>query len=249
MAALTKGAMSDAPTAKRFLARLNVLRSDEELAKIQRYFKTGEGQYGAGDLFIGVRMGQVFDLAKAFIDMPPSEIEALLGSPVHEARAGAVSIMAKQFSRKTTTTDRRRELFDLYVRRHDRINNWDLVDLGAKFVVGAHLADKPRDLLYRLARSGDLWEKRTAIIATLHFVSQGDLDDTFALAEILVGDDHDLTHKAVGGLLREAGKKDPGRLLAFLDHHAASMPRTMLRYAAEHLEPDQRARLMVLKKS
>lgn len=236
--------MSDAPNAKQFLARLDALRSDEELAKIQRYFKTGEGQYGAGDVFVGVRMGQVFDLAKTFIDMPLGEIEALLCSEVHEARAGAVSIMAKQAGRKATTADQRRALFDLYVRRHDRINNWDLVDLGAKFVVGAYLADKPRDLLYRLARSGDLWEKRTAIIATLHFVSRGDLDDTFALAQILVGDDHDLTHKAVGGLLREAGKKDRGRLTAFLERHAATMPRTMLRYAIEHFTPDERARFM-----
>lgn len=236
--------MSDAPNAQQFLARLDALRSDEELAKIQRYFKTGEGQYGAGDVFVGVRMGQVFDLAKTFIDMPLGEIEALLGSEVHEARAGAVSIMAKQAGRKETAADQRQALFDLYVRRHDRINNWDLVDLGAKFVVGAYLADKPRDLLYRLARSGDLWEKRTAIIATLHFVSRGELDDTFALAQILVGDDHDLTHKAVGGLLREAGKKDLGRLTAFLERHAATMPRTMLRYAIEHLAPDERARFM-----
>lgn len=239
--------MTSPPTADDFQARLAALRSDEELAKIQRYFKMGEGQYGAGDSFIGVRMGQVFDLAKAFVDLPPAQIERLLDSEIHEARAGAVSVMAKQYARRSTTPERRAELFDLYVRRHDRINNWDLVDLGAKFVVGAHLQDRPRDLLYRLARSPNLWERRTAIIATLHYVGRGDLDDTFALAELLVGDPHDLTHKAVGGLLREAGKKDRARLQAFLDRHAATMPRTMLRYAIEHFEPELRAHYMARK--
>ena len=239
--------MTTPPTAATFQARLVALRSDKELAKIQRYFKTGEGQYGAGDTFIGVRMGQVFELAKAFIDLPPAEIELLLESDIHEDRAGAVSIMAKQYARRSTAAERRSELFDLYVRRHDRINNWDLVDLGAKFVVGAHLQDRPRDLLYRLAGSPDLWERRTSIIATLHFVARGDLDDTFALAELLLGDAHDLTHKAVGGLLREAGKKDRQRLQVFLDDHAAMMPRTMLRYAIEHFEPDLRARYMARK--
>lgn len=239
--------MTTPPTADDFQARLVALRSDEELAKIRRYFKMGEGQYGAGDTFIGVRMGQVFDLAKEFIDLPPAQIERLLDSEIHEARAGAVSVMAKQYARRSTTPERRAELFELYVRRHDRINNWDLVDLGAKFVVGAHLQDRPRDLVYRLARSSDLWERRTAIIATLHFVARGDLDDTFALAELLVGDSHDLTHKAVGGLLREAGKKDRARLQGFLDRHAATMPRTMLRYAIEHFEPELRAHYMARK--
>lgn len=223
-----------------FAERLHELSSPEEHAKIQRYFKSGKGQYGEGDEFIGVRMGQVFELAKEFIDLPPGEIERLLESSVHEMRAGAVSIMDKQARRKSTPADRRKELFELYLRRIDRINNWDLVDLGAPHVVGGYLYDKPRDVLYELARSANLWERRTAALATLYLVRKADLDDAYAVAEILLTDEHDLIHKAVGGILRETGKKDRQRLLRFLDRHAAEMPRTMLRYAVEHLDPDQR---------
>ena len=230
-----------APTAKRFVHELSDHQSDEELRKIQRYFKSGGGQYGEGDVFLGVRMGDVFKLAKKYVDMPPAEIERLLESPLHEVRAGGCSIMAKQAARKSTPESRRAELYALYLRRHDRINNWDLVDLAARDVVGGYLAGRPRDVLYELARWGNLWERRTAIVATSYFIREGALDDTFAIAELLLGDDEDLIHKAVGGWLREAGKHDRPRLLRFLDEHAAQMPRTMLRYATEHLEPEQRA--------
>ena len=186
-------------------------------------------------------MGHVFDLAKRFVDLPPAEIEKLLESPLHEVRAGACSIMAKQAARKPTPEARRRELFELYLRRHDRINNWDLVDLAARNVVGGYLADKPRDILYELTRSENVWERRTAIYATSYFLRKGELDDTFGIAEILLGDSHDLIQKAVGGWLREAGKRDRSRLLRFLDAHAASMPRTTLRYAIEHLDEGLRA--------
>jgi DNA alkylation repair enzyme len=229
------------PTAERFVHELGLHQSDDELRKIQRYFKSGEGQYGEGDVFLGVRMGDVFKLAKRHIDMPPAEIELLLESPLHEVRAGGCSIMAKQAARKRTPESRRSELYALYLRRHDRINNWDLVDLAARDVVGGYLAERPRDVLYELARSESLWERRTAIVATAWFIREGDLDDTFAVAEVLLGDDEDLIHKAVGGWLREAGKEDRPRLLGFLDEHAAEMPRTMLRYAMEHLDAEQRA--------
>ena len=185
-------------------------------------------------------MGDVFALAKRYVDMPPGEIEKLLESPLHEVRAGACSIMAKQAARKRTAPERRTELYELYLRRHDRIDNWDLVDLAARDVVGAQLADGPRDKLYELARSDDIWERRTAIVATHHFIRDGDLDDTFRIAELLLGDEEDLIHKPVGGWLREAGKHDRARLLAFLDEHAAAMPRTALRYAIEHLDPELR---------
>jgi 3-methyladenine DNA glycosylase AlkD len=186
---------------------------------------------------MGVRMGQVFELAKAYIDMPLGEIEGLLESPLHEVRAGAMSIMDKQARRRKTPETRRKELFELYLRRIDRINNWDLVDLGAPYVVGGYLADKPRDILYRLARSQNPWERRTAIVSTAFFIKGGELEDTFAIAKLLLADAEDLIHKAVGGWLRAAGAKDRSRLLRFLDAHAATMPRTMLRYAIEHLEP------------
>jgi len=231
--------------AEQFIERLNALQSDDELRKIQRYFKSGAGQYGEGDRFIGVRMGHVFALAKEFIDMAPAEIETLMESDIHEARAGAMSIMAKQFGRKKTPESRRKELFDLYLRRHDRINNWDLVDLAAWHVIGPFLIDKPRDVLYRLARSKNMWERRTAIYATMAFIRRGLRDDTFAIAEMLLGDKEDLIHKAAGGMLRATGNDRP-RLLAFLDKHAAKMPRTMLRYAIEHLDAEQRAHYLGL---
>ena len=234
--------------AKRFVEKLKTHRSPDELKKIQRYFKSGEGEYGEGDEFIGVRMGQVFALAKEFIDMSLEQIEKLLESPIHEVRAGAVSIMDWQARNKKTTEARRKELFDLYMRRHDRINNWDLVDRSAPYVVGGYLFDKPRDILYKLARSKNIWERRTAIVSTYYFVRKGEVADTFKIAEMLLNDDQDLIHKATGGWLREAGKKDSQRLLSFLDKHAATMPRTALRYAIERLDKKQRDHYLSLKK-
>lgn len=239
--------MSFEPTAALFVERLLAQQSDDELEKIQRYFKTGEGEYGEGDTFIGVKMGVVFALAKEFIEMPPDQIEALLENPIHEVRAGAVSIMAKQAERKSMPESRKKDLFDLYLRRTDRINNWDLVDLGAPKVIGGYLRDKPRDVLYELARSADVWERRTAILATLSFMRAGELDDAFAIAELLLLDEHDMVRKPVGGTLREAGKHDPERLLQFLDSHAAEMPRVALRYAIERLDPDQREHYLHLR--
>lgn len=237
------------PSAAAFIERLLQQQSDEELEKIQRYFKTGTGDYGEGNTFIGVRMGDVFALAKEHIEMAPSEIEKLLGNPVHEVRAGALSIMDKQARRKRTPEARRKELYDLYLRRMDRIDNWDLVDLAAPFVIGGYLFDKPRDVLYELARSENVWERRTAMYATASFIRQGQLDDTFAIAEMLVNDDHDLIQKAVGAWLREAGKQDQARLLAFLDRHAATMPRTMLRTTIEKLDTEPRSHYLGLKGS
>ena len=234
-------------TAGAFLKKLHTLRSAAELKKIQRYFKTGNGEYGAGDEFIGVRMGQVFALAKEFMQMAPDEIEGLLESPIHEARVGAVSIMDWQARNKKITEERRKELYELYVRRHDRINNWDLVDRSAPYVVGGYLFDKPRDVLYRLARSKNVWERRTAVVSTYFFIRKGDVTDTFKIAEMLLKDDHDLIHKATGGWLREAGKREPQRLLSFLDKYASTMPRTALRYAIEHLDKKRRDHYLGMK--
>jgi hypothetical protein len=233
-------------TAAAFVDKLMTYRSPEQREQYNRYFKLGEGEYGAGDEFAGVRMGQVFALAKEFIELPPSEIERLLDSPIHEVRAGGVSIMDKQGRRKQTPESRRKDLYELYLRRMDAINNWDLVDLGAPFVVGRYLFDKPRRPLYKLARSKNMWERRMAILSTLYFVRQGDTSDLFEIATLLVKDKEDLIHKAVGTLLRAAGEVDRPKLLAFLDQHAATMPRTMLRYALEHLPAKARAHYMGL---
>jgi len=226
--------------AEQFTENLLTLQSPEELAKIQRYFKSGEGQYGEGDIFLGVRMGSLFELSKEFIQMPIPEIEKLLDSPVHELRTGALSIMNQQARNNKLPENQRKNLFDLYLRRHDRINNWDLVDIAAIYVIGRYLSDKPRDVLYQLAVSDNMWERRTAIVSTAYFLKHHDVEDTFAIAEILLDDKQDLIHKAAGGWLRQAGKSDRVRLLSFLDRYAATMPRTFLRYAIEHLTPDQR---------
>jgi DNA alkylation repair enzyme len=239
--------MPAAITAVDFVKKLKTYRSPEQLKKIQRYFKTGAGEYGEGDEFMGVRMGQVFSLAKEFIGMTPDEIEKLLESPIHEVRVGAVSIMDWQARGKKTSVERRKELFDLYMRRHDRINNWDLVDRSAPYVVGGYLLDKPRDVLYKLARSKNVWERRTAIVSTYYFIRLGEVTDTFKIAEMLLNDDHDLSHKATGGWLREAGKKDPEKLLGFLDKYAGAMSRTALRYAIERLDKKRRDHYLGLK--
>ena len=215
-------------TAKQFIEQLNKLGSKN-------------------DGYENVSMGQIFALAKELMDMPPKEIEKLLESSIHKVRAGAVSIMDWQARSRKTSSERRKELFDLYINLHDRIDNWDLVDRSAPYVVGGYLSDKPRDILYELARSENPWERRTAITATYYFIRQGDVDDTFRIAEILVQDPHDLVQKAVGGWVREAGKKDLSKLLAFLDKYAATMPRTILRYAIEHLEQKQKKHYMELK--
>lgn len=236
-------------TAKQFVDELKKYQSDEELKKIARYFKSGEGEYSEGDRFIGVRMGTIFKLAKTYMNMPPAEIEKLLESPVHEVRVGAVSIMDFLARDKKTTAEQKKELFDLYLRRHDRINNWDLVDRSAIYVIGSYLFDKPRKVLYKLAKSKNMWERRTAIVSTAYFIKHGQTEDTFAIAELLLKDKEDLIHKAAGGWIREAGKnKHRHQLLAFLDKHAATMPRTFLRYAIEHLDRKQKDHYMSLGK-
>jgi len=236
-------------TAAQFTEHLKSISSPEVAQKHLRYFKTGPGEYAEGDIFMGVTMGQIFALAKAYGGMPAMELEKLMESPIHELRTGAMSIMNQEVRRKQTSPERRKELYELYLRRHDRINNWDLVDLAAAHVVGGYLFDKPRQKLYALAKSDNLWERRTAIVSTWYFIKAGDLKDTFQLAEILRHDDHDLIHKATGWMLRSAGDKQPEQLLAFLDQYAATLPRTLLRYAIEKLDKAQRMHYMGLKRA
>ena len=228
-------------TAEEFVAALWREQSDAERAKYARYFKSGPGEYAADDLFIGVRMGTVFALATEFAALSLEQIEALLEEDIHEARAGALRIMANRAKAKKVDDETRLHLYELYLRRHDRINNWDLVDLGAWEVVGGWLRDHPRDVLYRLAGSESLWERRTAMLATLAFVRRGDLDDAYAIAALLLGDSQDMVQKPIGAVLRTAGDRDRPRLLAFLDEHASTMPRVSLRFALEHFdEPTRR---------
>lgn len=226
-------------TAAAFAERLNELADPERRARMERSFR-----HGAGTRLLGAKMGAVFALAKSHAGMPLSELERMLDSDVHEMRVGALSIMAKVAAARRTTPDHVAALAEVYLRRHDRIDNWDLVDLAAHHVVGRHLADRPRDVLYELVRSADVWRRRTAIYSTLHFIRLGDVHDAFALAELLLADSHDLQQQITGGILREAGKHDPIRLEAFLTRYAAIMPRRMLRAAIERSAPDERARYL-----
>jgi len=223
-------------TAKAFLKELSTLQLPSEIERANRFFTDPD----TGNKFIGVRMASLFATAKKFMDMPPDEIENLLESPYYEARMGAVCIMDFQARHKKTTAVRRKELFDLYIRRHESIDNWDMVDRSAPYVIGGYLVDKPRKILYKLAKSKNKWERRTAIVSTYYFIRQNDLDDTFAIAKLLVQDKHDLIQKAVGSWIREAGKRNKKMLLDFLDQHASTMPRTMLRYAVEKLDKKQK---------
>lgn len=228
-------------TAAEFLKRLKALRSPA-VAKSHSHLASNED-----DAILGIRMGQVFALAKEFMPMELDEVEVMLESPFHEMRVGAVSIMDFQARSKKTSDERRKELFDLYLRRHDRINTWDLVDRSAPWVVGSYLMDKPRKILYKLAKSKMMAERRTAIVSTLFFIGKGDVEDAFKLAELMLHDKEDLIHKANGWALRFAGDKDRKSLLNFLDKHAADMPRVTLRYATEKFDKKQREHYLKLK--
>lgn len=218
------------------LAELHTCADPMRAQHALRFFKTGKGQYGEGDQFIGVTMPALRTVCKRYRGLSTGELDTLLQSPIHEHRMAAVVIMSDVFKKKTPSEQQ--ALYELYLEgvRKNYINNWDLVDVSAKNVVGAYLVDKPRDILYQLARTDHLWSKRVAILSTPAFYVKGDPTDTLALAEILLYDSHDLMHKAVGWMLREVGKYvDESLLTDFLDKHAATMPRTTLRYAIERL--------------
>ena len=235
--------MSKEYTAAKFINKLKGFCSDKELNKVEKFFKGDDGKTKA----LGVKFGDVFNTAREFTQMPLSEIEKLLESDFYEVRMGAVSIMDFQAKDKKTPESRKKELFDLYLRRHDRLNNWDFVDRGAYNIIGEYLADKPRKVLYKLAKSKSPWERRTAIVSTYAFIKRNDTDETFKIAEILVNDKHELVNKAVGSWIREAGKKDEKKLKQFLEKHASSMPGVTLRYAVEKLGKKQRDYYMNLK--
>lgn len=231
-------------TADRFIHDLEQHKNEVEIEQMKRFYK-GPAQDG---LCLGLNMRTVFQMAKKYTDMPLSEVETLLESRYYEVRMGAVSIMDFQAKRKKTPDAQRKALFELYVRRHDRINNWDFVDRAAYSVVGGYLLDKPKDILYKLAHSEHVWERRTAIVSTYAFIKQREIEDTFRIAEILVNDKEELIQKAVGSWIREAGKKDETRLKRFLDEYAATMPRVTLRYALEKFDKETKKYYMSIGK-
>jgi 3-methyladenine DNA glycosylase AlkD len=214
---------------------LQQVASPERAKNSEWFFKTGPGQYGEGDVFIGVTVPNQRKVAKQYVGLSFGEVEKLLLSPVHEERLTGLLILVYRF--KKSDEQARGEIYDFYMAHTKRVNNWDLVDSSASNIVGAYLADKDRAVLYELARSDNLWERRIAIIATAHFISLGESKDTFAIAEILLGDTHDLIHKAVGWMLREVGKNCGQEAEEeFLKKHYRVMPRTMLRYAIERFD-------------
>lgn len=216
--------------------------ADPEKAKIlQRFFKTGKGEYGEGDRFLGICVPDQRKVARKFLNMRLEETENLLHSRIHEYRLTAVIIMVEKSKRGNE--EEQEKIYKLYLKNTKWINNWDLVDLSAHYIVGAFLLDKPRKSLYSLAKSDLLWERRIAMISTFAFIRVGEFSDTLKLAKALLKDEHDLMHKAVGWMLREMGKKsDEGHeeLIRFLDKHTLQMPRTMLRYSIERLPEKQR---------
>ncbi|WP_420579929.1 DNA alkylation repair protein [Reichenbachiella sp.] len=223
-------------TAKEYIDKLSEFKSEKELKKVEKFFKGNDGVTKP----FGVKFGDVFKTAKDFIEMPLSEINILLDSEYYEIRMGAVSIMDFQAKSKKSTETQKKALFELYLSRHDRLNNWDFVDRGSYNIIGEFLLDKPRDILYELAKSDNIWERRTAIVSTYAFIKKGQLNDTFHIAEILIDDKEELINKAVGSWIREAGKKNTDTLKLFLDKYAETMPRVTLRYAVEKF--DQRTK-------
>jgi 3-methyladenine DNA glycosylase AlkD len=231
-------------TQEQVKAELERLSDPEHATKLQRFFKTGKGDYGEGDVFIGVRVPDQRRTAKKYRNISLTDILELLRSEIHEHRLTALFILTEQFNKGDEKA--RHQIVDLYLGNTAYVNNWDLVDSSAHKILGAWLVDKPRAVLYDLARSESLWERRISIISTFAFIHRGDLRDAIALAGALVDDGHDLIHKASGWVLREVGKKDQSILEEFLLDHFETMPRTMLRYAIERL-PDERRRFYMRK--
>ncbi|MDR1381717.1 MAG: DNA alkylation repair protein [Tannerella sp.] len=234
-------------SAEFIISELQSIGTPEKAAHLQRFFKTGPGQYGEGDVFIGVVVPHTRSIAKSNGQTPLVEIRKLLASKYHEARLCGLIILAERF--KKASGMERGEIYNFYLQHTSCVNNWDLVDLTCPTVVGEYLADKNRDVLHRLAESDNLWEQRISIVSTLAFIRKGDFSDTLDLSGKLLNHPHDLIHKAVGWMLRETGKRDRNVLTGFLEKHAANMPRTALRYAIEHYPEPERQYFLRKKQS
>jgi 3-methyladenine DNA glycosylase AlkD len=225
-------------TAKAIQKQLESLSSPEKKAVLQRFFKTGKGQYGEGDIFMGVTVPQIRQTAQANRNLPFSEVEKALKSPLHELRMCALLILVDLFQK--TKPEAQKPIVDFYLSNTQYINNWDLVDLSCYKILGKYLMDKPRAILYRLAKSENMWEQRISIVSTWLFIRTGEFADTLAISELLLDHPHDLMHKAVGWMLRETAKRDEKLVLDFIQKHYSRMPRTALRYAIERLPEDKR---------
>ena len=213
---------------------LQKLKSPEKAKIYARFFKTGKGQYGEGDIFLGLKVPETREISKKYINLNFVDIEKLLLSKIHEERLCALLILVEKY--KKSYLGSKKEIIDFYLKNAKNVNNWDLVDLTADKILGNYLFNKDKSILYKLAKSGNLWKRRIAIISTFYFIKNKKYDNTFKISEMLLNDNHDLIHKAVGWMLREVGKRDEKELCKFLDKHYKIMPRTMLRYAIERLD-------------
>ena len=227
---------------KTITSELQALSNAEKREIFPKFFKAGKGEYGEGDRFLGITVPNIRAIAKQYKNISLNEIRELMQSEWHEVRLCALLIMVEKSKKKDEAL--RQQLFDLYLSQTDRINNWDLVDLSCRFIVGEYLLDKSRDILYQLAHSPLLWDNRIAIVSTYAFIRKGQLEETYALSDLMMHHPHDLMHKAIGWMLREAGKRDANRLYNYVMSHRADMPRTMLRYAIEKFSPAERSILM-----
>ena len=222
--------------------RLQKIGNKKHAAVSQRFFKTGSGEYGEGDIFIGIRVPVLRKLVKEYKDLPVSEIKILLRSPIHEERLLAILLFVRKFEKGDG--DIKKDIYDLYLKSTAFINNWDLVDTSAEHIVGQYLMDKSKRPLYRLTKSKNLWQRRIAIMATFHFVKRHEFSETLKISNMLLADRHDLIHKASGWMLREIGKRDLETEETFLKEHYKKMPRTMLRYAIEKFPEKKRQRYL-----
>ena len=236
-------------SAKQVIADLKALASVGKAAELQRFFKTGPGDYAEGDIFIGVVVPQTRKVAARYKDLPFIEIAKLTNSDIHEVRLCGLIILTNQFKRNKEVSERKK-LFNFYLRelKAGNVDNWDLVDVTAP-TLGEYLLDidDPMLILNKLAKSKSLWERRTSVVFTFAFLRAGDLEPTYEMAERHLGDKHDLMHKAVGWLLREMGKRDPGLLRSFLQEYCTEMPRTALRYSIEKFSESERRKWLLTK--
>jgi 3-methyladenine DNA glycosylase AlkD len=225
---------------KNLIRELQSNRNPEKAKILQRFFKTGKGQYGEGDIFLGITVPKQREIAKKYQDLTLHEVAEILNIKIHEQRLTALIILVNKY--KQSNEKQKKEIFNFYLSQTKNINNWDLVDVTCPQIVGDYLFhnQEQKQILYKLAQSKNLWEKRIAIISTFYFIRKENFDDTIAISEILLNDSHDLIHKAVGWMLREVGKKDKQTLIKFLKTHYQNMPRTMLRYSIEKFEEAER---------
>ena len=229
-------------TAYKAKQALNTHASPEKARILSSFFKTGPGEYGENDIFIGVKVPETRKVAKQFQALPKTEILKLLHSAIHEERLLALFVLIIQYEQGSSAV--KTEIINLYLKNTARINNWDLVDLSAYKLLGDFLSDRPRDILNTLARSSSLWERRIAIVSTLTFIRRGQFNNTFHIADILMSDKEPLIHKAVGWMLRETGKRNTPALEAFLKPRTTKMPRTMLHYAIERFPEEKRKKYL-----